>query len=126
MYDFILIIKKNTLPSLFEMLKLLVSCYLSFVLRNITTFNMHNLLPQYISKSLISIYSLGTYTTPYALTVVFIKSQDVIIIPNRRNEIKLSLGFCNCLFLIEKRMIFLIRLSCVIQHDGNFNDINLN
>ena len=32
--------------------------------RNITTFNMHTLLPKYVSKSLSSIYSLETCTTP--------------------------------------------------------------
>ena len=41
---------KYTLPSLFEMLKLLVSSYTIFVLRNITTFNTHTLLPQYMIK----------------------------------------------------------------------------
>ena len=45
-------IKNNKLPSLFEMLKFLVSCYMGFVLRNITTINLHNLLPQYMSKRL--------------------------------------------------------------------------
>ena len=34
-FDIFWIIKKNTLPSIFVMLKLLVSCYMSFVLRNI-------------------------------------------------------------------------------------------
>ena len=63
-FDLLWIINKNTLPSLFIMMKLLVSCYMIFVLSNITTFNMHTLLNQYVSKSLSSIDSLKTLTTP--------------------------------------------------------------
>ena len=75
------IIKNNTLPSLFVILKLLVSCYMSFFLTNITTFNMHILLPQYVIKSLSSIDSLENCITSSALPVFFIKTQNVIIIP---------------------------------------------
>ena len=55
---------KNTLPILFVLLKILVSFHMRFLLRNMTTFNMHTLLPQYVSKSLISINSLETCITP--------------------------------------------------------------
>ena len=58
------IIKKNTLPSLFVMLKFLVSSCVSFVFSNIKTFNMHTLLSQYVSKSLSSIDSLKSLITP--------------------------------------------------------------
>ena len=50
--------------SLFVMLKFLVSCYMIFVFRNITTLNMHIILPQYVSKSLISIDFLETWIIP--------------------------------------------------------------
>ena len=40
------------------MLKLLVSCYMIFVYRNITTFNTHTCITQYVSKILSSIDSL--------------------------------------------------------------------
>ena len=59
-----IIIKKNTLPSLFVMPKFLVSCCVRFIFSNITTFNMHTLLPQYMSKSLSSIDYLKTLITP--------------------------------------------------------------
>ena len=51
------------------MLKFLVSCYMRFVLINIKTFNVHNLLSQYISKILSSIDYLKTLITPFALSV---------------------------------------------------------
>ena len=39
------VFKKKNFPSLFEILNLLLSYYISFIIRNITTFNMHTLLP---------------------------------------------------------------------------------
>ena len=55
--------KKNTLTSLFVILKFLVSCCVSFVFSNISTFNTNTLLPQYVSKSLSSINSLKSLIT---------------------------------------------------------------
>ena len=110
---------------MFEMLNLLVSCYMSFVLRNITTFIMHILLPQYMGKRLGSIDSMELFSTPSVFPLVFVKLQNLITIPNRWNEIKISLGFCTCLFLIKKLMKFWKILTCGRRHDGNFNDINL-
>ena len=122
---FFWIINNNTLPSLFVFLKLLVSFYVRFFLRNITTFNMHALILQYMSNSLSSIDSLETCITPQALTVIFIKPQNVIIIPNILNEINIILGLFTCLFLIEKRMKCWGRLNCGRWSDRNFNDITL-
>ena len=59
------------------------------------------------------------------MPVVFIKTQNVIIILNIWNKINLSFRSCTCLFLIEKRMKFLGILTCGRKHDGKFNDINL-
>ena len=58
------IIVKNTLTSLFVILKFLVSCCVRFVFSNITIFNLHTLIPQYVSKSLSSIDYLKSLITP--------------------------------------------------------------
>ena len=50
---------------------------------NITTFDLHTLPPQYVSKSLSSIGSLKCFSTPQALPIIFIKPHNVIIVSNK-------------------------------------------
>ena len=88
-----------------------------FFPRNIKTFNIHTLLPQYMKKSIISIGLLETCITPQALSVIFIKSQNVIIIPNRWNKIKLCFCFSTCIFIVKQRMIFCKQLTCIRWQD---------
>ena len=81
---------------------------------------MHTLLPPYMSKILISIDYLETYITPQALPVIFINPQNVIIIPNRWNKIKLCLCFSTCIFIVKQGMIFCQQLTCGIWQDETF------
>ena len=110
----------NTLPSLFVLLKLLISFYTSFVIRNIKTLNTHTLLTQYMIKSLSSIDNLETYITTQVLSVIFIKPQNVIIIPNRWNKIKLCFCFSTCIFIVKQVMIFWQLPTCGRWHDEKF------
>ena len=55
---------------------------MSFVYDCITTFNMHSLCYQFISKILSSIYTLEHIVRLEKLPPIFIKPLNVIIIPN--------------------------------------------
>ena len=110
---------KDTLQSLLLFLNPLVSFYMIFVLRIITTFNIYTLIPQYMVKSLSSIDSSETCITPQALTFISFNNQNVIIIPNRWNKIKLCFCFSTRLFIIKQRMIFWKRLTSGIWNDEN-------
>ena len=107
------------------MLNILVSWFMRFFLMNITTFDMHNLLLQYVINSLSSIHSLKCFSTPLSLPVNFIKPHNMIIILNRWNKINISFCFYTFLFIIKQIMIFWQLLTCGRWHDENFNDVEL-
>ena len=85
----------------------------------------HTLLPNYSSKILRSIYYLECFSTPQTLPFIFIKPQNVIIVPNIWNKIKLCLCFCTYIFIIKQRMIFWQRFDLRMMTWCKLYDVNL-
>ena len=105
------------------MLKFLLSCYMRFFLRNITTLICTPFFPNNLPRYLVA-FIPWKILLHHKHCQFFIKPQNVIIILYRWNEIKLSFGFCTCLLLIQKQMKCWIRLACGRRRERNINDIN--
>ena len=69
------------------------------------------------------IYILNRFLVNVAVLFANVSQHEVPSSCNTTVYLSLSLGFCACLFLIEKLMNCQRRLACGRQHGGNFNDI---
>ena len=96
-----LIIFNYPLPNRFEMLKLLVSCYMIFVHWCKTNLHVHTLCYKYMGESLGIINLLKCIITLDTLPPIFINPLYSIIISNRWNKIQFNVCLCGCLFIIK-------------------------